>query len=302
MPVPVHADSAHVGTPGLVEPALDFTGVTELRVHGVGGTTPAALLGDLDPQQVAGNGISGFYRTADAGGRHVEAYSWGGFTSRSASRVLWLLLLPFLLANLAGWMCDAKVARSPRLSWSHRAAVRIAALAVTVNVIVLLAAVSMDVVGWQCGGQPGCRDHWYLLPLRWSFVDGHPARRVLEGALLPLLVVVLAAVAAWVQPRAASVPGELPGIRNAINAGYGGVFGALALVLAVVLVSTAGRGHERGTFWFGAPFVVMGLAVALLNAALLGVLVRIADLFGDVRFWSRPRTGPGSWTGSTCSR
>jgi hypothetical protein len=417
MPVPIHADSGRVGTPGLVDPVLDVTGVTELRVHGVGGTTPAALLGDLAPQQVAGDGISGFYRTADAGGRHVEAYSWGGLTSRSATRVLWLLLLPFLLANLAGWMCDAKVARSRRLSWCHRAAARIAALAVTVNVIVLLAAVSMDVVGWQCGAQPGCRRHWYLLPLRWSFVDGHPARRVLQGAVLPLLVivvlawasarsrrryesvlpptregtpprathpsaaalpagladpdfwdgaassrrlaglhlagalavlalllahtvrtaadqagalrwpglfvavlalavavlvvavggmtvergqaaatlvlvagfgaVVLAAVAAWVQPRLPSVPGELPGIRHAINIGYGGVFGALLLVLLVVLASIGGGGHERGTFWIGAPFVVLGLAVALLNSVLLGMLVRIADLFGDVH-WSIP--------------
>jgi hypothetical protein len=414
MPVPVHADSAHVSTPGQVEPPLDVTGVTELRVHGVGGTTPAALLGDLSPQQVAGNGISGFYRTADARGRHVEAYSWGGFTSRSATRVLWLLLLPFLLANLAGWMCDARVARSRRLGWCHRAAVRIAALGVTLNVVLLLAATSMDVVGYQCGAQPTCRVHWYLLPLRWSFVGGHPARRVLFGAVLPLLLiavlavvsarsrrryesvlpptrfgappspghasaaalpagladpdfwdgapaarrlgrlhlagalalvallvvhtvrtsaasagalrwggvsvpayalaglvlvgvlvglstergqavaaallgagfgaVLLAAGLAWAQPAWASPPGELPGIRNAMNASFGGVFAALGLVLLVVVVSTARGGHERGTFWIGAPFVVLGLAIVLLNAVLLGVLIRVADLFGSVWF------------------
>src|SRR5581483_946755 len=87
----------------------------ELRVHGVGGSPPEATRGDLAPEQVMGDAIAGFYRTADHRaseadeaerldvGRHVEVYSWGGLTSRSKARVLWLALLPFLFANLAGW-------------------------------------------------------------------------------------------------------------------------------------------------------------------------------------------------------
>src|SRR5204862_520206 len=80
---------------------------------------PDATLGDLAPEQVAGDAIAGFYRTSDHAAtqqdrdarrdvdRHVEVYSWGGLTSRSKIRVLWLALLPFLFANLAGWMCSA---------------------------------------------------------------------------------------------------------------------------------------------------------------------------------------------------
>ena len=74
---------APVGRPsGLVEPTVGLSGVSELRLHGVGGTTPENLLGDLAPQQVSGDRIAGFYRTADLVGRqvprrHVEAYSWG---------------------------------------------------------------------------------------------------------------------------------------------------------------------------------------------------------------------------------
>ncbi len=40
-------------------------GVTELRVHGVGGSPPDATLGDLAPEQVSGDAIAGFYRTSD---------------------------------------------------------------------------------------------------------------------------------------------------------------------------------------------------------------------------------------------
>ena len=38
----------------------------------------------------------------------------------------------------------------------------------------------------------------------------------------------------------------------------------------------------RDSFRWGAPFVVLALAVALLNAVLLGVLIRVADLVGAV--------------------
>ena len=57
MPVPIFSTTRP--TPdrpsGLVPPVPKLAGVTELRVHGVGGTTPGALLGDLAPQQVAGD-------------------------------------------------------------------------------------------------------------------------------------------------------------------------------------------------------------------------------------------------------
>jgi hypothetical protein len=193
--------------PGLVEPQVERHGLTELRLHGVGGTTPENLLGDLAPQQVSGDRIAGFYRTADLPdrrvdgshlpGRHVEAYSWGGLTSRSGSRVLWLLLFPFAMANVAGWMCMPKVhemkeGEKPWRFWLHRTAVRWASLALTVNLFLLVALISMDLIGYQCGGQSACvGDRWWLSPLGASAVVGFPGRRVLEGAVVPFSVVVL---------------------------------------------------------------------------------------------------------------
>jgi hypothetical protein len=408
MPVPVYGGARPTGQ---VEPLPDLTGVTELRVHGVGGTTPGALLGDLAPLQVAGDSVAGFYRTTDVSaggvGRHVEAYSWGGLTSRSGTRVLWLLLLPFLLANLAGWMCSPRARRS----WLHRWAVRLGGLGLTLNGLVVVAMGTVDVLGYQCGTDPSCRGrHWWLAPLRWGVVVDHPTRQILLGALFPALGMVLlgvlsyrsreryetvrppgigmpgppsgrsaasldggladpafwdgaratkrlgraqvaasagtltvlvlhagglvvplgplsgalqvlalgvlagacallafeavpdfwgawlqgvsvlaglaAAVLLWVAPGATSVPdGQLPGIREVVNGMFAVLFAFLALVLIVVLA----YGRERGSFRWGAPFVLLALAVALLNAVLLGLLVGVAELAGPVRW----QIGPG---------
>ncbi|MER5335280.1 hypothetical protein [Micromonospora sp. NPDC002717] len=175
---------------GLVPPAVALDGVTELRLHGVGGTTPENLLADVAPQLVSGDGVAGFFRTADVKGRHAEAYSWGGLTSRSATRALWLLLLPFTLVNVAGWMCTPTAWRGALRFRVHRAVVRWAALGLTVNLLLLVAMTTMDVVAYQCGVRVACADRWWL---RWlhtdPFVD-HPARRVLVGALVPLLVAI----------------------------------------------------------------------------------------------------------------
>ncbi|MGI5213747.1 hypothetical protein [Plantactinospora sp. CA-290183] len=191
-------DTAAVPRPsGLVPPVADLTGVTELRLHGVGGTTPENLLGDVAPQLVSGDRIAGFYRTADLPGRHVEAYSWGGLTSRSGVRVLWLLLFPFALANVAGWMCSARTHDSPARFRLHRAAVRWAALGLTLNLLLIAAMTGMELLGYQCGGQPACADDtWPLRLLHGPLVAGHPARRILAGAVVPLALVLLLAVLA----------------------------------------------------------------------------------------------------------
>lgn len=185
-------DTSPVPRPsGLVPPVPDLSGVTELRLHGVGGTTPEDLLGDVAPQRVSGNRIAGFYRTADVHGRHVEAYSWGGLTSRSGFRVLWLLLFPFALANVAGWMCTRRTHRSRVLFWLHRTLVRWAALGITVNLLLVTAMASMDLVAYQCGGQQACAGSWWPLHfLRYALLADYPARRILAGAALPIAVVV----------------------------------------------------------------------------------------------------------------
>jgi hypothetical protein len=198
MPVPRHS----VDVPSVQLPAKARTrGVTELRVHGVGGTPPDAILGDLAPEQVGGDAIAGFYRTSDHRAdpedsatrpdvdRHVEVYSWGGLTSRSKTRLLWLVLLPFLFANLAGWMCSAKTRESAWRFCLHRLAYGLGALALTVNAALIAVMISADVLGYQTARAGLAGHQWWLAPLGWHSIAGHPARQVTFGVLVVVLFV-----------------------------------------------------------------------------------------------------------------
>ena len=194
MPVPLYPGAER--PPGAVPPVPDLAGVTEVRLHGVGGTTPETLLCDLSPQQVAGDATAGFYRTADRRGRHVEAYSWGGLTSHSSWRVLWLLLLPFMLANLAGWMCPGWLPARPRRFHAFSWAVRVAGLGVTLNWVLLVSLLLGDYVAYQCGGTPQCP--WRPSGAPWLvWLLDYPSRRVLAGAVVTLLLVAVM----WVLAR-----------------------------------------------------------------------------------------------------
>jgi MFS family permease len=198
MPLPRHS----VALPS-VQLAADAAskGVTELRVHGVGGSPPDATLGDLVPEQVMGDAIAGFYRTSDHAAtqpdrdarrdvdRHVEVYSWGGLTSRSKIRVLWLALLPFLFANLAGWMCSAGTRDSAWRFRLHRLAAGLCALALTVNAALIAVMISADVNAYQTSRAGLAGHQWWLAPLNWHFVAGHAARQVTIGVLVVVLFV-----------------------------------------------------------------------------------------------------------------
>jgi hypothetical protein len=182
---------------GLIPPVHPLTGAVELRVHGVGGTPPAQLLSDLSPDQVAGDKIAGFYRTVDGGGRHIEAYSWGGLTSRSSFRVLWILMLPFALSNLAGWMCQPSVARSRPRFLIHRFTARAAGLLLTLNVVILLLMIGEDLIAVRCSGAKTCTSR--LPPVRLltehvfagSGGTHFTGRAMAAGAFLPVLAVVV---------------------------------------------------------------------------------------------------------------
>ncbi|SEG99890.1 hypothetical protein SAMN05444920_114166 [Nonomuraea solani] len=170
-----------------------LSGVTELRLHGVGGTSPQALLDDLTPMRVSGDRIAGFYRTADQDGRHVEAYSWGGLTSGSSWRVLWLLLLPFALANMAARMFPAWLPDRPVRFRLFRWAARLASFALTLNLVMLAAVIPIDYVAYQCGGVEACARWWPLSELP----QDRPAVRILAGAVVPLLVIAILYVLAY---------------------------------------------------------------------------------------------------------
>lgn len=149
--------------------------VVELRIHGVGGASPAYTLDDPDVFQTAGDEVSGFYRGA-ADPTRKEAYSWGGLTTGSFTRLLWILLLPFAIVNLAGFMFPEKT--GPARS-AYFGAVRLLGLTVTVFYTLWFASFAMDVLGYQVLGAVAGLPEW---------LSGAGARLAL-GALVAMLCV-----------------------------------------------------------------------------------------------------------------
>ena len=187
------------GTTGAgAEPGLAL----ELLVHGVGGTTPEEMLADPHLSQLTGDGVAGTYRrwpdrhAEDHPGeyRHgavEEAYSWAGLTSGSAGRALWLLLLPFMFANLAHWM-RPPAPRAARAQGLYDIVVRVLAASLTVLITAAACEAALDLTAWQCAGTAACAAHhsWlgFLSAARaewWS----QPGRRLALGAVVPLALV-----------------------------------------------------------------------------------------------------------------
>lgn len=171
-------------------------GVTELRVHGVGGTTPQTMLFDPMPTQVGGDATAGFWRTGGRGGRRIEAYSWGGLTARAATRAFWVLLLPFTFANVAGWMQfhpDVPAGGPPPVRrGAEGLLVRLVCLSLTILLVAGAATAALDLVAYQCGGQSRCVDgRWWLWPFTRGPFASHPGRRLGLGALAPVLLLVV---------------------------------------------------------------------------------------------------------------
>ena len=199
--------------------------VTEIRVHGVGGTPPEILLGHPHPEQVAGDDTAGFFRhPAGSASRDVEAYSWGGLTSRNVLRSLWLLLLPFALANVAGWMVEVDTTRDRNEVQRHAEIeewlTRIAAALLTVGVIVWSAAITVDLIAFRCGSQEACREgHWWLEFLGTGFFRSHPLAGIALGALVPLVVLgILARLSKRNRKRYDEFPPFAPGEAEAGDA------------------------------------------------------------------------------------
>ncbi|MBY8882484.1 hypothetical protein [Actinacidiphila acidipaludis] len=182
----------------------------ELLVHGVGGTTPQQMLGDPRTVRLAGDDTAGIHRRscdADAeqhpgrqGDEPVqEAYCWSNLTSGNGSRALWLLLLPFMVTNLAHWMRPPSL--RTRLARGYELVVRLLALTLTVLLVAAVCEVTLDIVGWQCAGRAACaRDRSWL-----GFAAaGHhgwwsqPGRRLALAAAAPLTLI---AVLWWLSHR-----------------------------------------------------------------------------------------------------
>ncbi len=156
--------------------------VLELRVHGVANTPPAAML-DLRPdqvEQVDGDDLGSFWaptsavaaaprkagdpRVVPAGVRR-EAYSWGAMARFSTVpglgrasglvaglvRVLWVVIVPFGLANVAYWSRDADEPHGRRSS-AGGGLVRLFGLALTLLWVTTTATITLGIVAAQCYG------------------------------------------------------------------------------------------------------------------------------------------------------
>ncbi len=172
----------------------------ELLVHGVGGTTPAEMLDDPRTVRMTGDHTAAVFRRAedadaesrpeDYRGRPVpEAYVWCNLTSGNGTRALWLLLLPFMVVNLAHWMRPSAHGRL-RTVRLYGLLVRLAGLTLTVLLVAAACEVALDLVAWQCAGTRACaeRHSWlgFLSPVAsdggwWS----PPGRRLALAAVVP---------------------------------------------------------------------------------------------------------------------
>ncbi|GAA1073025.1 hypothetical protein [Nocardiopsis metallicus] len=177
----------------------------ELRVHGVSGGQAEELL-DVEPaMRVGGDRLAGFFRwrrepdTQSVPGVRREIFAWGNLTSGSASRAFWLLLLPFMLINVAYWMRPGRMDRGQTglrrgASIAYGAGVRLLALSLTVLITLAAAGVGMDLVGWQCGGMgQECVQArpWLAFLASASSPLSVPGWGLLIGAVLPAAVVLV---------------------------------------------------------------------------------------------------------------
>ncbi|HEX2370395.1 MAG TPA: hypothetical protein VHM94_14300 [Acidimicrobiia bacterium] len=169
-------------------------GVTRILVHGVGGSTPADLLGTSDVERVAGDHVAGFYRLREKNDAvTTEAYVWGGLTSRGASQALWLLVLPFALVNVAGWLAERPTHQ--RLVGLQTRLLRVAAMGLSLLYVLWAAVVGVDLIAYQCAGAPACRqDRWWLAVFDNDLLASSPGRRMVLGLIAPLGVLALLAL------------------------------------------------------------------------------------------------------------
>lgn len=194
-----HRPAERPDDPGTRPPGEPGTAL-ELLVHGVGGTTPEKMLDDPRTVRITGDDIAAVFRRADdadaerrpAGRREgpvPEAYVWCNLTSGNGTRALWLLLLPFMVVNLAHWMRPTARGRR-RTVRLYGLLVRLAGLSLTVLLVAAACEVALDLAAWQCAGTLACAEgHSWLGFLSPEISDGGwwspPGRRLALAALVP---------------------------------------------------------------------------------------------------------------------
>ncbi|WP_062135030.1 hypothetical protein [Demequina aestuarii] len=263
----------------------------EVRVHGVSGTPPQALLGAF-PVRVAGDADAGFYRAHDAGtsGGIAEAFSWGGLTSRSRITALWLFLAPLSLINVAGWMTPAHslpergapgADRAPR---SRASTVRDAAMrVVTLVATALIGAVAVQAAASVLG----------LMTADAPLAPGRAAAMVLLAALVPAGLHALAKVGGAPDDRDRHDDpwGRALALRSLALAHLGVALAVIALVGWAVTLDGAAAASPGAVVAAILVAVLAGAALAFGVAAVLGTRVAGPDA-------AHPAGGPAAVVGA----
>ncbi|MFF5253258.1 hypothetical protein ACFY4K_14555 [Streptomyces leeuwenhoekii] len=299
------------GQDGSAPPRTPTGTALELLVHGVGGTTPDAMLDDPRTVRVTGDDVAAVFRRAedadaesrpgDYQGRPVpEAYVWCNLTSGNGTRALWLLLLPFMVVNLAHWMRPPAHGRI-RMLRLYGLLVRLTGLTLTVLLVAAACEVALDLAAWQCAGTRACAERHSWLGFLSPAVSGGgwwslPGRRLALAAVVPAALTGLLwflSLRTWSayesqQPldRAAE-PGEDPG-RTALGRPgfwYGrrlvarlrAAHTAAALLTVAAAVAAPAARFDRGPGG-PAPLDALGwaltAAVAVCAAAVVGAVCR----------------------------
>jgi hypothetical protein len=229
-------------------------------------------------RQTAGDEDAGFYRMPWAmrgwpRDAVVETYKWGRLTAGAAARALWLLLLPFQLANVAMWQ---RLPMRGRPNVGVRAVCRLFALSLTGSFVVTVVGIALDLIAWQCTGpDPRCAaDQVWLKP----FIDGPlstPGRRLAILSLVPIAAIAILwqlARRTWLDYDSFPVPEvqtdgdglahplfwrnkELVGRLRALH--IAAAFATLDLFVVGTLVP-----HDRSATGYGLTIISAGILVA----------------------------------------
>jgi len=152
----------------------------ELRVHGVSGTPPEAMLARPHVRQVDGDDKSRFFRAVDSDdqeltgtdGHAIEGFHWGRYTSGTWFKALWLALIPFGLVNAATFMLPAAERRDGTVDEAARrwrigaiAGLRLQAMFLTVTFAFATGLLMIDIIGtrWaykNLGSIPDGLERW----------------------------------------------------------------------------------------------------------------------------------------------
>lgn len=268
----------------------DAAGPIELRIHGVSGSPADRILGGPTRLE-SGDARSGFHRLIAEPDGPLEAYSWGGMTSGSRWSALWVLMLPFAVVNVAGWMARR------RPTGAHVVSVRLFGLAMSGIYGLASVALFVDLGAYRrtWGG--------------WGWVGGPHAAGLVAGVLaiaLPVATAILAGRSrqryeARGSPRGPAVDptrwarmGEGPGLWNAPRVVE--ALGLLHLTFTVgcisVVMGHAGLELDGSTAWpawgallGGTALVGVSVVATALHVARPELTDRLAHLNESMIWW-----------------